>query len=450
MTPRERPSIDGADGTATLGRQEALLEEADRVLATGGLAMFALPPEVNLVVARGRGSRVVDADGREYVDYHLGSGPNLLGHAHPAVTEAVAAQLPRGTSFYFLNEPIIRLARRIVEAVPCGEQVHFTGSGSEATFFALRVARAYTGRSKLLKFEGAWHGMHDYALWGTVPEVPSDYPRARPDSAGIPGELAETVLVAPFNETERAVATIERHAAELAAVVVEPLQRVLRPEPGFLEALREVTARHGIVLVFDEVVTGFRLAWGGAQEAYGVQPDLAAYGKAIGGGFPIAAVVGRSEYLAPLDPRRTPRDALAWASGTFNGNPVAAAAGNAALDVLSRPGTYERLRQVGARLRRGLREAGRRHGFAVQTPGEDAVFGVRFMENERPRTWTDLAAADRALGRAWAVECIRRGVLVNPNEKLYLSIAHTDADVDRTLAVAEEAFRALARSADRA
>ena len=230
--------------------QDDLLAQAGRYLAGGGLGLFALPPELNLVVARAAGSRVWDTAGREYLDYHLGSGPALLGHAHPAITAAVQAQLPKGTTYYFLNQPEIELARRMVEAIPCAEVVHYTGSGTEATFYALRIARAHTRREKVLKFEGAWHGMHDYGLWGTVPSQPSDYPHARPDSVGVPGQAGETVLVAPFNDAERATALIERHASELAAVIVEPLQRVLQPVPGFLEALREVTRRHGLVLVF--------------------------------------------------------------------------------------------------------------------------------------------------------------------------------------------------------
>ena len=221
-------------------RQRELLDIAGRVLAGGGLGLFNLPDEVNLVVAEGKGSHVVDVAGREYIDYHLGSGPDLLGHAHPAITEAVGAQLAKGTTYYYLNQHAIRLAERVVEAVPCGEQLHFTGSGTEATFFALRVARAHTERMKVMKFEGAWHGMHDYALWGTVPTEASDYPHARPDSAGIPPETGDEVLVAPFNDAERAVALIDRYASELAAVIVEPLQRVLVPRPGFLEAVREV------------------------------------------------------------------------------------------------------------------------------------------------------------------------------------------------------------------
>lgn len=423
-------------------RQRELLAVAGRVLAGGGLGLFNLPDEVNLVIAEGKGSHVTDVAGRDYIDYHLGSGPDLLGHAHPAITAAVSAQLSKGSTYYFLNQHAIRLAERIVDAVPCGEQLHFTGSGTEATFFALRVARAHTRRSKILKFEGAWHGMHDYALWGTVPAEPSDYPRAHPDSAGIPEAIGREVLVAPFNDAERAVSLIERHAEELAAVIVEPLQRVLTPRPGFLEAVREVTRRHGVVLIFDEVVTGFRIAWGGAQERYGVIPDLATYGKAMAGGFPMACIVGRAEIMGALDSRRLPRSELAWASGTLNGNPISAAAGLAAVNVLAQPGTYEQLHRVGGRLRAGIVEAGRRHGFPTQALGEDAVFGIRFIENDDVKNWMDLQAHDRALGSRWGLECLRRGLLVNPNEKFYISLAHTDADVDRTLEICDAAFAA--------
>jgi glutamate-1-semialdehyde 2,1-aminomutase len=424
-------------------RQAGLLADAGKYLAGGGTGLFVIPAELNLVVERGKGSRVWDVAGREYIDYHLSSGPVLLGHAHPAITEAVNARLPKGTTYYFLNEPEIVLAKRLVEAIPCGQVVHYTGSGTEATFYALRVARAYTKRNKVLKFEGAWHGMHDYGLWGTVPAQASDYPRARPDSVGVPPQAGETVLVTPFNETARAVEMIERHAHELAAVIVEPLQRVLLPEPGFLQAVREVTRKHGIVMVYDEIVTGFRIAWGGAQERYGVVPDLACYGKAISGGFPMAAIVGDAQVMSVLDARTRPKAEVVWATNTLNGNPICAAAGIAALDVLAQPGVYDGLHRIGARLRAGLVAAGERHGFAVQAPGEDAVFGVRFTDRRPLRTWMDLTTADKALGLAWALELIKRGLLVNPNEKFYISIAHTDADVEKTLDIADQAFAAL-------
>jgi glutamate-1-semialdehyde 2,1-aminomutase len=430
---------------ASAERQAALLEQADRYLAGGGYGVFVLPPEVNMVIARGQGSHIWDASGREFIDYHLGSGPALLGHGHPAITEAVAAQLSKGTTYFFLNEHEIRLAQRLVEAIPCGEVAHFAGSGTEATYFALRVARVFTGRTKVMKFEGGWHGMHDYGLWATVPSEPSDYPRAKPDSAGIPPQIAETVLVAPFNDAEWAVELIDRHSDELAAVILEPLQRVLVPEKGFLEAVREATRRHGIILIFDEVVTGFRIAWGGAQEKYGVIPDMATYGKAMSGGLPMAAIVGRADIMAALDGRRAERSQIAWATCTLNGNPICAAAGNAALDVLSQPGAFEHFHRIGGRLRQGIKELGTRHGFAVQCPGEDAVFGVRFTEREVLRSWADLLTADKGLGLKWAVELLRRGLLVNPNEKFYLSVAHTEADVDKTLQIVDDSFRAMKR-----
>lgn len=428
------------NGTA---RQRALLDDAGRYLAGGGTGLFVLPAELNLVIDRGAGSRVWDFAGREYLDYHLGSGPALLGHAHPGVADAVEARLRKGSTYFFLNEPEIELARRLVDAIPCADCVHYTGSGTEATYYALRIARAFTGRQKILKFEGAWHGMHDYGLWGTVPSVQSAYPRAHADSVGVPPSLGDMVLVSPFNETEAAVALIERHAHELAAVIVEPLQRVLLPEPGFLQALRDATSKHGIVLIFDEIVTGFRIAWGGAQQRYGVVPDMACYGKAISGGYPLAAIAGRADVMAVLDARSRPKAEVVWATNTLNGNPICAAAGVAALEALAAPGVYEHLHRIGSMLRAGIVAAGERHGFATQAPGEDAVFGVRFTERRPLRTWMDLTTADKDLGWRWAMELLRRGLLVNPNEKFYVSLAHTEADIDYTIGIVDEAFAAL-------
>ncbi len=424
-------------------RQKTLLEQAGRVLAGGGLGLFQLPDDVNLVIAEGHGSHVTDVDGKDYIDYHLGSGPALLGHGNPEITEAVQRQLSKGTTYYFLNEPAIELAQRLVDAVPCGEAVQFTASGTESTFSAMRIARGLTGRSKVLKFEGGWHGMNDYALWGTIPSSPSPYPNADPDTLGIPEAIRGQVLVAPFNDSERAESIIEANGADLAAVIVEPLERVLQPLPGFLETVREATRRHGIVLIFDEVVTGFRVAWGGAQERYGVLPDLAAYGKAMSGGLPMAAIVGRREVMSVLDSRVRNRSELVWASGTLNGNPVSSVAGLTALDILGRPGAYDVFHHIGGRLRREIKALGAHHGFAVQTPGEDAVFGVRFTEKEDLRTWADLLTHDKKLGLRWGIELLKRGILNNPNEKFYLSIAHTDADVDRTLEACDAAFKAL-------
>jgi glutamate-1-semialdehyde 2,1-aminomutase len=430
-------------GTSSATRHQDLLDRAGRYLAGGGLGLFVLPPEVNLVIAEGHGSHITDVAGRDFIDYHLGSGPALLGHANPEIVEAVQRQVAKGSTYYFLNEPVIRLAERMVEAIPCADQMHFVGSGTEATFFAMRVARAAAGRPKILKFEGGWHGMNDYALWGTTPSVPSNYPNAEPDSLGIPPALRGQILVAPFNDADRAVEIIERNAADLAAVIVEPLQRVLQPVPGFLQAVRDATRRHGMLLIFDEIVTGFRIAWGGAQEKYGVVPDMATYGKAMSGGFPMAAIAGRSDVMKHLDARRTERSQLVWASGTLNGNPVSATAGLVALDILGRPGAYDRFHRTGGRLRREIAAIGKRYGFSAQTPGEDAVFGVRFTDTQPLRTWADLLTSDKTLNLRWSIELLKRGILVNPNEKFYISTAHTDADVDRTLEACDQAFAAI-------
>jgi glutamate-1-semialdehyde 2,1-aminomutase len=398
---------------------------------------------VDLVVSYGRAGHVVDADGRDFVDFHLGSGPAFLGHGHPEIVAAVQRQVEKGSTYYFLNEPAIELAERVLEAVPCAEELAFAGSGSEATLMALRVARASTGRQKILKFEGGWHGMNEYALWGMAPSTPTVFPVGQPDSAGVPPVIQDLVLLAPFNDAARAEQMIREYASDLAAVIVEPLQRVLLPVPGFLETLRRVTQELGIVLIFDEVVTGFRIAWGGAQERYGVVPDLATYGKAMAGGFPMAAFAGRSDVMRFLDSRRTEPGKKVWAGGTLNGNPIGAAAGVASLRVLSRPGTYEHVHELGGRLRHGITTIGARHGFTVQALGEDAVFGVRFLDNPEPRNWADLLASDKELGLRWAIELMKRGILVNPNEKFYISVAHTVEDIDRTLDAVEGAFAAI-------
>ncbi len=275
--------------TAVADVQTSLAETARRVLPGGTFGGV----NFETVIAGGKGGRLTDVSGRSYIDFLLGSGPMLLGHAHPEVVAAVAEQVAKGTTFYANNEAGIRLAAEIVDAVPCAEQVRFTSTGSEATFFAMRIARAYRGRDKILKFEGGYHGASDYAMMSTSPQRPGNFPQATPDSAGIPQVLKGEMLIAPFNDLATTAALIEEHKDELAGVIVEPFQRILSPKPGFLQGLREVTRKHDIPLIFDEIVTGFRFAYGGAQEYYGVAPDLCSLGKIVGGGFPLAAVAGR-------------------------------------------------------------------------------------------------------------------------------------------------------------
>jgi glutamate-1-semialdehyde 2,1-aminomutase len=419
--------------------QLELLQRAERYVPGACLGMMQLPPELRMVMVRGQGSRVYDAAGKEYLDYMLGSGPLLLGHGHPEVVAAVQRQAALGSTFFALNEPAIRLAETLVEAAPCADAVRFQTTGSEATFAALRLARAATGRDRVLKFEGGWHGGHDIGQLSGAPANPPPFPQPIPDCDGIPSTAQQDVLVAPFND-DAATTLIERHHAELAAVIVEPLQRVLRPAPGFLEALRAVTRRHGIVLVFDEIVTGFRLAWGGAQERYGVVPDLACYGKVIGGGYPLAAVAGKRELLQLAVPGQKGRGRYCFLSGTLTGNPIAAAAGLATLEVLRAAGVYERLHAIGQRLAQGLRQAGAAAGVPLQVLGDGPVLQVFFTDHQPLRNHRDLLHADQKKAVAFGHELIRRGVYCAPGGKLYLSLAHSDADIDRTVEITAHAL----------
>ncbi|MBI4608746.1 MAG: aminotransferase class III-fold pyridoxal phosphate-dependent enzyme [Candidatus Rokubacteria bacterium] len=427
--------------TARLPEESQLLETAARYLPGGVLGTYRFPKELAFVVKRAQGSKLYDVSGREYVDYLLGSGPMILGHAHPAVVAAVAEQLSKGTTYFLLNTPVIALAEELCRAIPCAEQVRFTSTGSEATFFALRLARAHRKRDKILKFEGGYHGNHDYSLMSATPKAPKAFPAAMPDSAGIPHVLEGEVLIAPYNDLATTEALLAVYADQLAAVIVEPFQRVIPPEKGFLQGLRALTARHAIPLIFDEVVTGFRFAYGGAQEYYGVVPDLAAYGKVIGGGFPLAAVCGREAIMQSMDPSREGTPEFVAQVGTLNGNPVAAKAGLATLAELRKPGTYARLFRIGAALKDGLADLARRAGIPAQVAGEAPLFDVFFTD--RPITdYRSTLTADQARLRAFNHECLKRGV-VKGSQKFYVSLAHTEADVERSLAAFAAALAAL-------
>jgi glutamate-1-semialdehyde 2,1-aminomutase len=422
--------------------QQDLIERAARVLPGGVLGSHRSGPGLEFVVKDARGAHLWDADGKRYIDYLLGSGPMLLGHTHPAVVEAVQRQLPHGTTFMLLNPPIIELAEEIVRAVPGAEQVRFTASGSEATFFALRVARAFRQRDKIMKFEGGFHGTHDYALMSVSPRSPKAFPAAMPDSSGIPHAISEEVLIAPYNDLATTEALIAAHHNELAAVILEPYQRVIVPRPGFLEGLRAVTQRYGVPLVFDEIVTGFRLAYGGAQEYYDVVPDVAAFGKVLAGGFPLAAVAGRADIMRHFDAALEGSPDYVWQAGTLNGNPVAAAAGLATLAELRKPGAYEKIFATGTRLRDGLAAAARKHGLPAQVSGEPPVFDILFTD--RPVVdYRATLTADRRRIALFNEECLRRGVVKAVN-KIYVSLAHTATDVDETLQVFDAALAAVA------
>jgi glutamate-1-semialdehyde 2,1-aminomutase len=416
-----------------------LVEAAKRVLPGGSFGNFA--PEV--VIREGRGGRVWDESGNEYVDFLLGSGPMLIGHGHPEVTAAVQAQIPLGTTFFANNRQGIDLAQAIVEAVPCADKVRFVCSGTEADLYAMRVARAFRKRDKILKFEGGYHGMSDYALMSLAPKRPGNFPQPTPDSAGIPRSVRDEVLVAPFNDIEMVAGLIREHGDELAGVIVEPFQRLIPPAPGFLEALRKITAEHGIPLIFDEVVTGFRFAYGGAQAYYGVTPDICTLGKVIGGGFPLAAIAGREDIMAHFDRSIVGDEGFLMQVGTLSGNPVAAAAGLATLAVLKRPGAYEQLFATGRELMGTLSELLKGAGLAAQVIGEPPLFDVVFAEGAI-RDYRGTLRSNADLLRRFNMLLRERGIMKGES-KYYVSLAHTAGDVRHTAEAWASAVAELVR-----
>ncbi|MDH3664190.1 MAG: aminotransferase class III-fold pyridoxal phosphate-dependent enzyme [Alphaproteobacteria bacterium] len=416
--------------------QAEWIDRAARVLPAGGFGNF----DPGVVICEGRGAHVWDEDGKEYIDYMIGSGPMLIGHSHPEVVEAVREQAERGMTFFANNAKGIELAEVICDAIASAEQLRYVSTGGEADMYAMRLARAHTGREKILKFEGGFHGMSAESLMSLAPTRLQNFPLAVPDSAGIPECVRDLMLIAPFNDADAVRGLIEDHADEIAAIIVEPLQRLVPPAPGFLEALREETEKHGIVLIFDEVVTGFRLAYGGAQERYGVIPDLCTLGKVIGGGLPLAAIAGRSEIMAHFDKEKAGESGFTYQVGTLSGNPLAAAAGLKTLEILRRGGVYEQLRKSGETLIAALRQHLGEAGVPYRIVGDPVLFDVVFTEDPV----TDYRATLRGDGeRAKRFNRVlrERGIL-KTESKFYISLALTDDDLAQTVdAIAEAAGR---------
>jgi glutamate-1-semialdehyde 2,1-aminomutase len=417
--------------------QDGLIETANWVLPGGTFGNFSN----DVVIREGRGGHVWDENGKEYIDYLLGSGPMLVGHAHPEVTAAAQARVAQGTTFFANNRWGIELAEAIVAAVPCAEQVRFVSTGSEADLYAMRVARAYKRRDKVLKFEGGYHGMSDYSLMSLAPKRPGNFPQPVPDSAGIPKSLKDEMLVAPFNDAGAVADLVKAHRDELAAIIVEPFQRIIPPAPGFLADLRKISADNDVLLIFDEVVTGFRLAYGGAQQYYGVTPDLCTLGKVIGGGFPLAALTGSAEIMAHFDKGKVGEDQFLMQIGTLSGNPVAAAAGIATLDILKRPGAYEQLHATGRELMQILGSLLKEAGIPAQVCGEPPLFEVVFT-GEPVRDYRGYLRGDADMTRRFNALLRERGILKG-EQKYYVSLAHTPDDVRQTCEAWTSAIKVL-------
>jgi glutamate-1-semialdehyde 2,1-aminomutase len=400
-------------------------------------------------IAEGRGSRLRDVDGHEYIDYLLGLGPMILGHRHPTVTAAVTEAVQGlGTCFGLPYELEIEAAEKVVEAVPGIEMVRFTNSGSEAVGSAVRIARAVTGRRLVVRFEGHYHGWQDVVYWSNHVDPaqagPADRPRPVRSGPGVPQELEDTLVVLTWNDPESFVRLMAERGDQVAAVITEPAvfnTGCILPEPGYLELLRSETTKYGALLIFDEVITGFRFARGGAQEWFGVTPDMTTLAKGLGGGFPVAAIGGSREVMGIIAEGRYSH------SGTYNANVVQCAAVSATMDLLAEPGLYERQRALGFRFAAGLERLAHENGFAARVDGLGTVFQLWFTDHPI-RNWRDAEKwSNEALFTQWYHEMLTRGVLFHPShlENLFVSLVHTDDDIDETLEAAAGALAAMAR-----
>jgi len=383
-------------------------------------------------------AHVWDVDGNDYIDYVASWGPLVLGHAHPSVVEVLKRAADRGSSFGALTELEVELAHLVCGAVPSIERVRFVNSGTEATMSALRLARAFTGRDRVLKFEGCYHGHSDGLLAKAGSGVAT---LGLPDSAGVPASYTSQTLLAPFNDRDAVTAVFDAHEGEIAAIIVEPVPAnmgVVPPEAGFLQFLRDTADRTGALLIFDEVITGFRLAYGGAQLYFGVVPDLTCLGKIIGGGLPVGAYGGRADVMALVAP-----DGPVYQAGTLSGNPMAMAAGIITLRILSNEGLYRGLDTMGVALAEGLRAA----AAAAESPVTVSQLGSMmtvFFADEAPRDYEGAKRADTSRYARFFGSMLEQGVYLPPSqfEAMFVSLSHQKADLDRTFEAARVAFAA--------
>ncbi|HEX4813096.1 MAG TPA: glutamate-1-semialdehyde 2,1-aminomutase [Nonomuraea sp.] len=424
-----------------LSASSALYETAKRSLAGGVSSDARRMAGVPLYVERAAGSRLWDVDGNSYIDYVLGQGPAILGHCPPPVVEAIAAQAARGIVYSAQHATEVAVAERLISMVPSAERVRFNTVGSEAVHAALRLARGSTGRPKILKFEGHYHGWFDPVLFSVHPALeaagPARAPLAVPGTAGQQLGFAEDLVVAPWNDLDALERLLDD---QVAAVIAEPVlcnTGSILPDPGFLEGVRDLCDRNGSLLIFDEIITGFRLAPGGAQEYLGITPDLSVFGKAMAGGMQVSALAGRAEVMDHISDGRVAH------AGTFNSHPVAMAAADAALRILDeqRDEVYDGLFRRGLALMEGIREVAAKAGVPLLVDGPGPVFQTYFTDGP-VRDYRDFAATDRARMLRLHAALLDRGVNMVPRGLWFLSAAHTDDDIEATVAAFADALTA--------
>ncbi len=423
-----------------------LFEVAEAALPGAGLGAYALDKAIRLIYSHGKGSRLWDVDGTEYIDYVGGAGALILGHSHPAVVKASQQQMARGAHMFgSLNDMSVSLAARLVQDIPCAEKIAYATTGSEATAYAMRLARAYTGRDKILKFEGAYHGNHDYAIVSTFPKETGHYPEGVADSYGQPSATISTVLVAPYNDLDAVRRIVTEQGRDIAAIIAEGVQRIIPAKPMFLQGLQKICAENDILFILDEVVTGFRLGYGGAQDWYGVKPDLATYGKVVGAGGPLSCIAGRADILEQADPNKKGQDKYTYFNGTLHGNPVACAATLAMLDVLSAEGVYRHMNQYADDLCRECQKILDKYRVPAITQNTGSLWQILFMK-QTPENQTDMLAGDQAAMRRLDFELMKQGQYVLPGVRRFVSTAHDHRDMEETLRGLDAACRAFSKT----
>ncbi len=430
---------------------QALYHRAQEVMPYGVTSNFRYWGEDTPVIARGEGCYLFDPDGNRYVDYRLGFGPIILGHAYEPVLNAVTEVLQAGNVFALTHEWEVRAAEKIVELCPAVDLVRFANSGSEATMHALRIARAHTGRERIIKFEGQYHGMYDYMLFSTASAKPGALghrrsPIPQPATSGIPRCLHDLVITLPYNDFEILEDTVRAQWGNIAAIIVEPVMgncAGIEPQPGWLEHIRALCDEFGIVMIMDEVKTGFRLAPGGAQEVYGVLPDLACYAKSMGNGFPVAAFGGRRAVMETVVPGEVAH------GGTYCGNVVGTAATAKTLELLADGTILATIRERGERLKAGISQILTAADIPHVVLGPGSMFGILLTTQAEPREFRDWARANNALYEDIMMALVERGVMPDPDarEPWFLCYAHDDAVIDETLNIFEDAVRTVMRTA---